>query len=149
MPRPPIALALPYPLPPLPNLPHPKPTPLQNAISHTLTSTDYETVVVPLTNEEWQARWERLCLRPMEDEELDDHGNPVELSPDVIAAKEAEARRVDREADVWRRDGGLKRDWLELDSPDEGIRFDSELVSGCRQLLDITRCTMALGFGID
>ena len=55
---------------------------------------------------------------------------------------------VDREADVWRKEGGLRRDevnvcrleesqhlvgvaadWLELDSSDEGIRFDSELVS--------------------
>lgn len=55
---------------------------------------------------------------------------------------------TDREADLWRRDPSLNRDecnitrfedgadiialaseWLELDSFDEGIRFDSELVS--------------------
>ena len=72
----------------------------------------------------------------MEDEEND--------TPEIVKAREA----LDREADTWRREGGLRRDevvvsrleetqhlvalasdWLEMDSPDEGIRFDSELVS--------------------
>lgn len=63
-------------------------------------------------------------------------------------ASDEEREKVDIEADLWRREGGLNRDelvvsrleetqtliataadWLELDSPDEGIRFDSELVS--------------------
>ena len=67
---------------------------------------------------------------------------------DSTPQESAERERVDREADVWRREGGLNRDelvvsrleetgaliamaseWLELDSPDEGIRFDSEIVS--------------------
>ena len=62
--------------------------------------------------------------------------------------REVEREKTDREADVWRKEGGLRReelnvsrleespgliamaaDWLELDSDDEGIRFDSELVS--------------------
>jgi protein arginine N-methyltransferase 5 len=68
----------------------------------------------------------------------------------VVGAGVREAAReaLDREADVWRKDGGLLRgemnvtrleetqhmiaiaaEWLELDSEDEGIRFDSELVS--------------------
>lgn len=74
-----------------------------------------------------------------------------ELKPESTAAKEHDRERLDREADVWRKDGGLKReelvvsrleetpkvigvaaDWLELDSPDEGIRFDSELVRSLR-----------------
>jgi protein arginine N-methyltransferase 5 len=95
---------------------------------------------VPLTNSRWQERWDRLCLRPVEDEE--------DVQPDVLEAREREREKVDREADVWRREGGLGRDevnvsrleetqhligvaaeWLEMDSPDEGIRFDSELVS--------------------
>ncbi len=64
------------------------------------------------------------------------------------AERDKERELVDREADLWRKEGGLRREevnvsrleetqhlvgiaaeWLELDSPDEGIRFDSELVS--------------------
>lgn len=74
----------------------------------------------------------------MEDEEAE---QPTEQSL-------AERESVDREADLWRREPRLNREelnvtrleetqsmvataseWLELDSPDEGIRFDSELVS--------------------
>jgi protein arginine N-methyltransferase 5 len=144
MPRVPVALALPFPLPPAPTEPLPAPSPLQNAIQHTIQATDYDAVVIPLTNEHWQNRWERLCLRPMEDEDDEE-----EQKPEVIAAREREREVVDREADLWRKDGGLLREecnitrlvdgqrvvacaaeWLELDSPDEGIRFDAELVSG-------------------
>lgn len=139
MPRVPIAFALPDPLPPSPSTPHPSPSPLQNQITSTLTSTDYDLVAVPLANERWRARWEKLCLRPNE-EDLDP------ASPEALARDQAR-ERIDREADMWRKDGGLKRDevnvtrleegpnmiavaseWLELDSCDEGIRFDSELV---------------------
>lgn len=136
MPRPQvIALSLPHSLPPLPNTPSPAPSPLQQLISKTTENTDYDAVCLPLTNTKWHERWERLCLRPIEDEDA---------TPEEIGARE----KVDIEADVWRREGGLNRDelvvsrleetqtliataaeWLELDSPDEGIRFDSELVS--------------------
>ena len=143
MPRVPVALALPYPLPPPPTLPKPAPSPLQKAIQSTVQSTDYDAVVIPLTNEHWQNRWDRLCLRPMEDEDEED-----QLSPEALEARERDREVVDREADLWRKDGGLLREecnitrledgqrvvavaaeWLELDSPDEGIRFDAELVS--------------------
>ncbi len=137
--RHPIALALSPPFPPLPTAPHPSPSPLQSHISSTLNTFDYDAVCVPLTNEKWQERWERLCLRPTEDENA---------SPEVEAERDKERELVDREADLWRKEGGLRREevnvsrleetqhlvgiaaeWLELDSPDEGIRFDSELVS--------------------
>jgi protein arginine N-methyltransferase 5 len=81
----------------------------------------------------------------MEEEEEEEE---VQLKPEVVAAREREREVVDREADLWRKDGGLRREecnitrlddvgrvvavaaeWLELDSPDEGIRFDAELVS--------------------
>ncbi len=123
----------------LPSVPHPSPSPLQAHISSTLSNSDYDAVCLPLTNERWQERWERLCLRPAEDEDA---------SPEAQAARNKEREKVDREADVWRKEGGLRREevnvsrleetqnlvgiaaeWLELDSPDEGIRFDSELVS--------------------
>ncbi|WWC66577.1 uncharacterized protein I206_100480 [Kwoniella pini CBS 10737] len=138
MPRHPIAFSLPSPAPSLPTTPRPDPSPLQQAISNTLSSTDYDLVSLPLTNSLWQDRWERLCLRPVEDEDG--------LTPEQLEAKDKEREKVDLEADIWRRDGGLKRDevnvsrleesqavittaaeWLELDSPDEGIRFDSEI----------------------
>ncbi|WRT64001.1 uncharacterized protein IL334_000928 [Kwoniella shivajii] len=138
MPRHPIAFSLPSPAPSPPDAPRPDPSPLQQAISNTLSSTDYDLVSLPLTNSAWQDRWERLCLRPVEDEE--------NFTPEQLEAKDREREKVDLEADVWRRDGGLRREevnvcrleesqavittaaeWLELDSPDEGIRFDSEL----------------------
>ena len=146
MPRVPVALALPFPLPPAPTEPLPTPSPLQNAIQHTVQSTDYDAVVIPLTNEHWQNRWDRLCLRPMDDE-----GDEELQKPEAIESREREREIVDREADLWRKDGGLLREecnitrlvdgqrivacaaeWLELDSPDEGIRFDAELVSAHR-----------------
>lgn len=139
MPRLPVAIALQPPLPPLPTAPYPAPSPLDTHISTTLSSTDYDTACVPLTNPRWQERWERLCLRPVEEE----------LDPTSQAAmtRDLEREVVDREADVWRKEGGLRRnelnvsrleetrgliavaaEWLEMDSSDEGIRFDSELV---------------------
>ncbi|WVR05771.1 hypothetical protein IAU60_002796 [Kwoniella sp. DSM 27419] len=140
MPKHPIAFGLPSPLPPLPTTPRPEPSPLQDKITETL-RTDYDLVSLPLTNHKWQERWERLCLRPVEDEE-----ELARLSPQELEARDREREELDREADEWRRDGGLRReevnvsrleesqavvalasDWLELDSPDEGIRFDSEL----------------------
>lgn len=140
MPRVPIAFAYPDSLPPAASTPHPSPSPLQTSIASTLGSSDYDLVAVPLTNGKWQDRWEHLCLRPME-EELDPE------SPEALARDQAR-EAVDREADEWRKDGALRReemnvtrleearsmiamasDWLELDSGDEGIRFDSELVS--------------------
>nr|XP_019049064.1 protein arginine N-methyltransferase 5 [Kwoniella bestiolae CBS 10118]OCF27994.1 protein arginine N-methyltransferase 5 [Kwoniella bestiolae CBS 10118] len=138
MPRHPIAFSLPSPAPSLPTTPRPNPSPLQQTISNTLSSTDYDLVALPLTNTAWQDRWERLCLRPVEEDE--------DLTPEQLAERDREREKVDLEADIWRRDGGLRRDevnvsrleesqavittaaeWLELDSPDEGIRFDSEI----------------------
>lgn len=79
-------------------------------------------------------------MRPIDDDDT---------TPEEAGARE----KVDIEADIWRREGGLHRnelvvsrleetqtmiataaEWLELDSPDEGIRFDSELVS-CPSLI--------------
>lgn len=139
MPRLPVAIALQPPYPPLPTTPHPSNSPLETAVTSTLSTTDYDTVCIPLTNQHWQERWERLCLRPVEEE----------LDPNSQAALTRDLAReiVDREADIWRKEGGLRRgelnvsrleetqgliavasEWLELDSSDEGIRFDSELV---------------------
>lgn len=145
-------------VPPLPTQPHPTPSPLQQTIAHTVGATDYDAVCVPLTNGRWQDRWERLCLRPADDDggsELgSDRGRDVDRDRDQRdGERDGDGdwpRRLDtdREADEWRREPALRRDecnvtrleesqgvialaseWLEIDSPDEGIRFDSELVS--------------------
>ncbi|BGP38641.1 hypothetical protein JCM10450v2_002591 [Rhodotorula kratochvilovae] len=98
------------------------------------TRTEYDLVAMPLTNRNWQERWDRMCTITASATEAD-------LG---VAAAQADAQRD--EAESWRAGGGFLRnevnitrseesgslisfasDWLELDSPVEGIRFDSEL----------------------
>lgn len=145
MARLPIAFS-PKELPGPPTQPHPAPSPLQQYIGHTVSTTDYDAVCVPLTNRRWMERWERLCLRPIDDE--DPYVNGGDHDDDGMDQRNGHAAETDREADIWRREPSLNRDecnitrleegqavialasdWLELDSFDEGIRFDSELVS--------------------
>ncbi|KAL7415886.1 PRMT5 arginine-N-methyltransferase-domain-containing protein [Mrakia frigida] len=90
---------------------------------------DFDQICLSLTNSNWRTRWERLCLRAAD-------------APDDPESR----RKTEEEAERWRMGGGFMRgevtvtrleetehliglasDWLELDSPDEGIRFDSEL----------------------
>ncbi|WOO84808.1 Protein arginine N-methyltransferase 5 [Vanrija pseudolonga] len=141
----PIAV-VPRDIPKLPTKPHPAPSPLQAAIGEVISETDYDVVCLPLANDRWRERWDRLCLRPVDEEE--DAMLDAYSSADSQAATERSQARadVDREADLWRREPSLRRDecnitrleesqavialasdWLELDAPDEGIRFDSEL----------------------
>ncbi|ORX34266.1 putative shk1 kinase-binding protein 1 [Kockovaella imperatae] len=142
MPRHPIALSLSAPYPALPTQAGPTPSPLLELITSTLGNSDYDQICLPLTNGKWQERWERLCLRPMDEDEAS-----VIAAGGSNGAAAARAREaLDKEADIWRKEGGLRRDevvisrleetqhvialaseWLELDSMDEGIRFDSEL----------------------
>ncbi|GAA5855509.1 hypothetical protein JCM8547_007863 [Rhodosporidiobolus lusitaniae] len=96
--------------------------------------TEYDLVAIPLTNGNWQERWERMCTVTTSATEAD-------LSAVV---QQEEMYRLDAES--WRAGGGFLRnevnltrseeagslisfasDWLELDSPAEGIRFDAEL----------------------
>lgn len=145
-----VTIALcPKEVPPPPTLPPPAPSPLGHLIAHTVDNTDYDLLCVPLTNGRWMDRWERLCLRSMDDEEhmysASAGGSVSAASADGLAPRPSD---TDREADVWRKDPMLNRDecnitrfedaaevvalaspWLEPDSVDEGIRFDSELVS--------------------
>ncbi|GAA5836114.1 hypothetical protein JCM9279_002199 [Rhodotorula babjevae] len=98
------------------------------------TRTEYDLVAMPLTNGNWQERWDRMCTITASATEAD-------LG---VAAAQADTQRD--EAESWRAGGGFLRnevnitrseesgslisfasDWLELDSPVEGIRFDSEL----------------------
>lgn len=120
--------------------------------------TEYDLVCIPLTNGNWQERWERMCTITASATEAD--LGAVAAGPSGME----EAARI--EAETWRAGGSFRRnevnltrsgqslhravekyfrsieilaeeagsllvlasDWLELDSPVEGIRFDSELV---------------------
>lgn len=116
------------------------PTPLLQKIYATLQSergTDYDAVAIPLTNQHWKTRWDRLCV----------DGGRLESPMPGSGASAKNAAEVAREAEMWRLAGHFYRNevnltrqtealksiciasqWLELDSPIEGIRLDSELV---------------------
>ncbi|KAJ9123690.1 hypothetical protein QFC24_003461 [Naganishia onofrii] len=131
-------------------------TPVQHLTAQALKA-DYDLVCVPLANDLWRERWERLCLRAPDDGD-DEEGEGGDVfaggAGNANAASgtkewvERERSRFEtaREAEAWRTNGGFKRSelnitrleetertialassWLELDSEDEGIRFDSEL----------------------
>ncbi|KAM0788221.1 hypothetical protein ACM66B_001377 [Microbotryomycetes sp. NB124-2] len=119
-----------------------EPTPAEAAQGWTGATgrTEYDGVCIPLTNGNWQERWERMCTITSSATEMDlaaQSGTTHALQQDQSSKLEAEA---------WRAGGGFRRnevnltrseeagnllvlasDWLELDSPVEGIRFDSEL----------------------
>ncbi|GAA5898508.1 protein arginine N-methyltransferase [Sporobolomyces salmoneus] len=114
-----------------------EPTPAEAARGWTGTKvekTEYDLVAVPLTNGNWQERWERMCT-------ITSSATEANLG---AAAQQEELQRA--EAENWRAGGGFLRnevnltrseeagsliafasDWLELDSSSEGIRFDAEL----------------------
>lgn len=139
-----------------------EPTPAEAAQGWTGASgkTEYDLVCLPLTNSNWQDRWERMCTITSSATELDLNGLSTAAS-----ARDLGEDQTRREAETWRAGGGFGRgevnvtrsgellfatgfvsqadsavleeagsllamaaDWLELDSPVEGIRFDSELV---------------------
>ncbi|KZW02744.1 Skb1 methyltransferase [Exidia glandulosa HHB12029] len=91
----------------------------------------YDVVCMPLTTEAWKTRWQEMCLTT---------SSGVE-SP--VARRDA---KLEERAERWRAGEGFRRDevtitkldeaenviamasdWIELDSPDEGVRFDSEV----------------------
>ncbi|KAF6757275.1 shk1 kinase-binding protein 1 [Ephemerocybe angulata] len=87
----------------------------------------YETLTLPLTTEKWKKRWSDMCLMSMD-------------------ATDSEKEEASKAAEAWRSRPGFLRDevtisrldeaegiivmiseWLELDSPDDGIRHDAEI----------------------
>lgn len=100
----------------------------------------YDGIAVELTNARWRERWEHLCLR------VDSDTLPRSSSRANLSAADAMDSRVQFEAEGWRAHPHFTRSelnilkpseaplvmailsqWLELDSPDEGVRFDSEI----------------------
>ncbi|KAJ9115298.1 hypothetical protein QFC20_001166 [Naganishia adeliensis] len=138
----PIALHLPQnSLPPSSAVPADS-SPVQHLTSQALKS-DYDLVCVPLANDLWRERWERLCLRAPDDDE--DSAGQDGSAKDWVERERARFETA-KEAEAWRSNASFKRSelnitrleetertialastWLELDSEDEGIRFDSEL----------------------
>ncbi|GAA5858595.1 hypothetical protein JCM1840_001275 [Sporobolomyces johnsonii] len=100
--------------------------------------TEYDLVAMPLTNGNWQERWERMCTIT---------ASLTEADLGAAATNVGHQEEVQRaEAESWRAGEGFLRnevnltrseeagslitfasEWLELDSPVEGIRFDAEL----------------------
>ncbi|QRW04066.1 protein arginine N-methyltransferase 5 [Ceratobasidium sp. AG-Ba] len=97
----------------------------------------YDTVSLYITNDRWKQRWQKMCLSAQSDADSERDTSP---SPRV---KDAESLM---EAELWRAGGGFQRDelniirndqaeyivgfasdWLQLDSLDEGVRYDSEI----------------------
>ncbi|KZO90669.1 PRMT5-domain-containing protein [Calocera viscosa TUFC12733] len=115
------------------------PTPVQELISTTLASRLYTYVCLPLTTPKWKDRWSRMCLQP-----------PLGAGPSTADGADGHAPgrdpAVEKEAEEWRLHPKFEREevtvtrleetysligmvsaWLELDSPESGIRYDSEL----------------------
>ncbi|KAH9808739.1 PRMT5 arginine-N-methyltransferase-domain-containing protein [Melampsora americana] len=104
---------------------------LRSFIKSTLSNQqEYDGISIPLSNSRWRARWERMC---------------VERS-DMPSMLQTTDEAMDETAELWRKDGSFLSaelnitnsadvprllcfvaEWLELDSPVEGIRFDCEL----------------------
>lgn len=83
-------------------------TPVQQATEQAVAA-DYDWVCVPLTNDRWRERWERLCLRPIdEDEEEHAEGTRQWLE------RERALRETEMEAERWRKEGGFRRGELNV-----------------------------------
>ncbi|KAF8515395.1 PRMT5-domain-containing protein [Hysterangium stoloniferum] len=90
----------------------------------------YHYVCIPLTNEKWQKRWREMCGKHGDNisEDQHDHDQRIrgaELWRDSTAFRREEVviSRLDEAESVI----GIISDWLELDSPDDQIRRDSEI----------------------
>jgi len=109
-------------------------SPLNSLIKSTLNNLgEYDALALPLTNPTWRARWDSLCI---------DQSSIGQQAPPASPSSDNNAE----EAEVWRRAGYFlsselnfhntievtkcicfASEWLELDAPAEGIRFDCEL----------------------
>jgi protein arginine N-methyltransferase 5 len=75
---------------------------------------DYDAICIPLTNDLWRERWERLCLRPVEDELEDDSLYQQRSDTREWVAREKQRRDTENEAEMWRSHGGFKRTELNI-----------------------------------
>lgn len=90
-------------------------TPLAK-LANEASEADYDAICVPLTNDLWRERWERLCLRPVDDEEEYEaahHGRDNSATRQWLE-KERRKRETEKEAEMWRSHGGFKRTELNI-----------------------------------
>ncbi|KAG9045040.1 methyltransferase protein [Tulasnella sp. UAMH 9824] len=108
---------------------------LENQIEEALQDS-YNGVCLSITNDEWRRRWTSLCLTtpspaeggtvpmPISDE-LKEQQRVAELwrVSDAFKKSELNITKLEEAENIV----GLASEWLELDSPDEWVRQDSEL----------------------
>lgn len=106
----PIALHLPQnSLPPSSAVPADS-SPVQHLTSQALKS-DYDLVCVPLANDLWRERWERLCLRAPDDDE--DSAGQDGSAKDWVERERARFETA-KEAEAWRSNASFKRSELNI-----------------------------------
>jgi protein arginine N-methyltransferase 5 len=91
-------------------------TPLTN-LAIQASESDYDAICVPLTNDLWRERWERLCLRPVDDEvdfEEAYQGRNKNSATREWLEREKRKRDTEKEAEIWRCYGGFKRTELNI-----------------------------------
>jgi protein arginine N-methyltransferase 5 len=71
-----------------------------------------------LTNDLWRERWERLCLRPIDDEEDD-----MAEGTRAWMEKERIMRETELEAEKWRKEGGFRRSELNVTRLGAAVRW--------------------------
>lgn len=74
---------------------------------------DYDLVCVPLANDLWRERWERLCLRAPDDEEDVFDGNHSAEAKDWVERERARFETA-KEAEAWRSNASFKRSELNI-----------------------------------
>jgi len=90
-------------------------TPLAR-LANEASENDYDAICVPLTNDLWRERWERLCLRPVEEDDENEaayHGKDNSATRQWLE-KERKKRETEKEAEMWRSHGGFKRTELNI-----------------------------------
>lgn len=112
-----------------------KRSPLEDQIEEALQDS-YNGLCLNITNDEWRRRWTSLCLTtpspaeggsvlmPLSDE-LKEQQRVAELwrVSDAFKKSEVNITKLEEAENIV----GLASEWLELDSPDEWVRQDSEL----------------------
>lgn len=85
----------------------------------------YDLICVPLANETWKSRWKKMCLTDGEkqSEEVERLAEDWRASEGPFLREEMNITRLDEAMGTI----GMVSDWLELDSPDDGLRYDSEI----------------------
>ncbi|KAG8825337.1 methyltransferase protein [Serendipita sp. 411] len=86
----------------------------------------YDLICVPLTNEAWRTRWKKMCLTDesgKQNEETERLAEDWRASEGPFLREEMNITRLDEAISSI----GMVSEWLELDSLDDGVRYDAEI----------------------